>query len=85
MFCFGFAGLFIVTQMHGLGLNLWQRWAFFSAYAGGALWVYSHKNLAMIHQVSWIPITEYAAMFILAGLVWLGMKLTANRSDSQRS
>lgn len=75
MFFFGFAGLFIVTQMHGLGLRLWQRWAFLAAYVGGALWIYGRGNLAMIHQVTWIPITEYAAMFVLAGLVWLGMKL----------
>lgn len=76
MFFFGFAGLFIVTQMHGLGLRLRQRWTFLAVYVGGALWIYGRGNLAMIHQVTWIPITEYAAMFVLAGLVWLGMRVT---------
>ncbi len=82
MFFFGFAGLFIITQMHGIGLRLWQRWAFLLAYVGGALWVYGRGNLAMIHQVTWIPITEYAAMFILAGLVWLGMKVVGRKPES---
>jgi hypothetical protein len=77
MFCFGFAGLFVITQMHGLGLKLWQRWAFFGLYVGAALWVYGPGNLAMIHQVTWIPITEYLAMFVFAGLIWLGMKLVS--------
>lgn len=80
MFFFGFAGLFIVTQMHGIGLRLWQRWAFLTAYVGGALWIYGHGNLAMIHQVTWIPVTEYAAMFVLAGVVWVGMKI-AGKAD----
>tara|TARA_R110000850_G_scaffold125393_8_gene243798 strand:+ start:860 stop:1867 length:1008 start_codon:yes stop_codon:yes gene_type:complete len=76
MFCFGFAGLFIITQMHGLGLNLWQRWGFFGVYLGGALWIYGPDNLADLHQLTWIPLTEYTAMFVLAGFTWVGMKLT---------
>jgi len=80
MFFFGFAGLFIITQMHGLGLKRWQRWAFLFLYIAGALWCYGSSNISRVHQVSWIPITEYAAMFILAGLVWIGMKLTSRRN-----
>lgn len=82
MFCFGFAGLFIITQMHGLGLKLWQRWGFFAIYVGGSLWVYGPDNLAKLQQLAWIPVTEYAAMFVLAGLIWIGMKLSSSRSRS---
>jgi len=84
MFFFGFAGLFIITQMHGLGLKLWQRWGFLVLYIAGVLWVYSSKNLAMVHQVTWIPVTEYAAMFVLAGVIWLGMRLASPRDKQSR-
>lgn len=77
MFFFGFAGLFIITQMHGLGLKLWQRWLFFCAYIGGALYLYGSSDLTQLHQVTWIPMTEYVVMFILAGLIWLGMKVAS--------
>ena len=77
MFCFGFAGLFVITQMYGLGLKLWQRWGFLALYVGAALWVYGPGNLAMIHQVTWIPVTEYLVMFVFAALIWLGMKLVS--------
>jgi hypothetical protein len=77
MFFFGFAGLFIITQMHGLGLSKGIRWIFFIAYVLGALWVYSGKGLAHLHQVTWIPITDYVVVFIVALLVWIGMRLFA--------
>lgn len=80
MFFFGFAGLFIITQMHGIGLKLWQRWGFLALYIGGALWRYGSTDISMIHQVTWIPITEYAVMFLFAGLIWAGMKLTGRRN-----
>jgi hypothetical protein len=80
MFFFGFAGLFIITQMHGLGLKQWQRWAFLGSYVGGALWIYGSSDIAMLHQVTWIPVTEYAVMFVFAGLIWLGMKLVSRRA-----
>ena len=80
MFFFGFAGLFIITQMHGLGLKQWQRWAFLGSYVGGALWIYGSSDIAMLHQVTWIPVTEYAVVFVFAGLIWLGMKLVSRRA-----
>jgi hypothetical protein len=80
MFFFGFAGLFIITQMHGLGLKKWQRWIFFGLYLVGALWIYGPNNITMIHQVTWIPVTEYAVMFIFAGLIWIGMKIASWRN-----
>lgn len=79
MFFFGFAGLFIITQMHGIGLKRWQCWAFLTLYIGGALWIYGPNNIARIHQVIWIPLTEYAVMFIFAGLIWTGMKIAGSR------
>jgi len=75
MFCFGFAGLFVVTQMHGLGLSLPTRWAFLIAYVGGVAFVFSLGGLRHLHQITWIPLTEYAIVFVVAAVVWATMKV----------
>ena len=75
MFCFGFAGLFVVTQMHGLGLSLPTRWAFLIAYVGGVALVFSRVGLRHLHQITWIPLTEYAVVFVIAAVVWATMKV----------
>lgn len=77
MFGFGFAGLFVVTQMHGLGLSRPVRWAFLAAYLAGVLSVFSRIGFTKIHQITWIPATEYLAVFIVAFLVWAAMRTTA--------
>ena len=74
MFCFGFAGLFIVTQMHGLGLSIGARWGFLAVYVAAVASVYSRIGLKHIHQITWIPLTEYAVVFAVAGVVWAAMK-----------
>ncbi|MGY8771511.1 MAG: hypothetical protein ACKVH8_24110 [Pirellulales bacterium] len=78
MFFFGFAGLFVVTQMHGLGLSRTVRWAFLAAYVAGVIAVFSRLGFSKIHQISWIPITEYLVVFIVAFLVWMAMYFTAS-------
>ena len=76
MFCFGFAGLFIVTQMHGLGLSVRTRWMFLAVYVGSVCLVYSDIGMTQIHQITWIPLTEYGVVFVLAAIVWSVMKLS---------
>lgn len=73
MFGFGFAGILIVTQLHGLGLPRWMRAVIIALYSAAAIWVYSARGIETIHQITWIPITEYAVVFVLAGLVGLGI------------
>ncbi|MFP6764377.1 MAG: hypothetical protein VB858_12190 [Planctomycetaceae bacterium] len=75
MFCFGFAGLFIVTQMHGLGLSVRTRWAFLFTYIVAVSWVFSRIGMRSVHQVLWIPLTEYGVVFVLAAIVWGTMLL----------
>jgi hypothetical protein len=75
MFGFGFAGLLVATQIHGLGLPRWVRGLMLALYVAAALWIYSQRGLANIHQITWIPLTEYAVVFIVAGLISLGLWL----------
>ena len=75
MFFFGFGGIFVITQMHGLGLSRWVRATILAAYIGAAVWIYSGRGLANIHQITWIPVIDYLGVLLLAGLFALGLLL----------
>ncbi|WP_050762957.1 hypothetical protein [Reinekea blandensis] len=77
MFMFGFAGMFIITQMHGLNLKDWQKWAFLALYLGGIVAVYSERGFAHLNEVIRIPMIEYLLALLLAGVTWLIMKMVA--------
>ena len=74
MFFFGFFGLFIVTQMFGLGLKKWQRWVFLAVYVGSMIVIYSLRGWSTAYEVVFIPLGEYALVFVMAGVIWLLMK-----------
>ena len=75
MFFFGFAGIFVVTQMYGLGLKAWMRWGFLGAYVAGAAVVYGNRGWVQANEIIRIPLIEYVLVFVLAGIIWLLMKL----------
>lgn len=75
MFLFGFAGLFVFTQMYGLGLSQWQRWFFWGLYIGGIIVTYSARGWDKWNELIRIPATEYLVVFILALLITGGMRL----------
>ena len=84
MFFFGFAGIVVATSMYGLGLPRWVRLTIIGLYIAFAVAIYSQIGIAKIHQVTWIPLTYYATVLVLAllisGGVWLGQKF-ASRSQ----
>lgn len=71
MFFFGFLGIFIITQMHGLGLSLRARWLLFAGYVGGIMGVYAWRGWDRLDEPLRIPIIEYLSVFVLAGIMWL--------------
>jgi hypothetical protein len=73
MFLYGFAGLFVVTQMYGLGLKLWMKLAILALYAGSAALIYSQRA-DRLWELTAIPLIEYLSVFVLAGLFWLGLR-----------
>jgi hypothetical protein len=83
MFAFGFGGVFVITQMHGLNIPKWLRWAFLSIYAALAVFVYSGRGIAGIHQITWIPVIDYLVVFVLAGVLWGVMKIMNKFSRPQ--
>ena len=68
---FGFVGIFVITQMHGLRWPAWLRWATLAAYLAFMAWVYAGRGLANLNEVIRIPLIEYLLVFILVGLVLL--------------
>jgi hypothetical protein len=86
MFAFGFGGLFIITQMHGLGLSRGIRAFFLLLYAALALYVYSGRGLANIHQITWIPVIEFLSVLVMAllfgGGLWLAGRVTEQQTLS---
>lgn len=75
MFLFGFAGILVVTQMHGLGLSLPIRLLILGAFVGSALFVYGNVGWYKLNEIIRIPLIEYGSVFALAGLFWLGLRI----------
>ncbi|MGE5123440.1 MAG: hypothetical protein ACM3H7_02915 [Acidobacteriaceae bacterium] len=75
MFAFGFGGIFVITQMHGLGLSLRIRSILLLLYLGLAFWVYNGRGLEKIHQITWIPAIDYLSVFLLAGIFGIGLRI----------
>ena len=73
MFFFGFAGILVITQMYGLGLSLHVRLVVLGAFIALALLVYGQLGWARINEIVRIPLIEYASVFALAGIFWLGL------------
>jgi len=75
MFAYGFGAIFILTQLYGLGLKTWQRWAFISVYVASALYVYNGRLIQGLLEVIRIPAIDYILVFVLAGIFWLIIKV----------
>jgi len=73
MFFFGFGGIFVITQMHGLGLKLWARLLIIAGYAAAAIAVYSQLGWSRLNEIIRIPVIDYLAVLLLAGLIAGGL------------
>lgn len=76
----GFLGMFIVTQMHGLGLSKTTRWIIGLSYIAAILAIYSlTEGLARAYMVTLIPLVEFVLVAIVSLLVWLVLLLLRSR------
>ena len=69
MFAFGFALMFMLTQMYGIGLNHFWRiilWLIFLALLG---LIYSQRGWQYSHEIFRIPVIDYALVLVLAAMV----------------
>ena len=73
MFAFGFGAIFIITQMHGLGLSRGAKIGLTVLYGAAALAIYSQRGLVATNEIIRIPVIDYVGVFILAGIVGGGL------------
>jgi hypothetical protein len=73
MFLFGFLAVFVVTQMHGLGLSARTRWLLFGGFAAAVVAVYAWRGFGRVDEVVRIPVIEYLVMAVVVLLIWLGL------------
>jgi hypothetical protein len=87
MFFFGFAGIFVITQMWGLPLKAWHRWLILAAYIGGVVLVYSQRGWAQLNEIVRIPVIEYLSVVVLALIfgsgLWIARKIREARAGEQ--
>ncbi|MCY3574173.1 MAG: hypothetical protein OXG92_01140 [Chloroflexi bacterium] len=78
MFFFGFAAIFLVTQMHGLRLKPWARRAFYGSFTLLALYVYIFLRQPWeANEIIRIPVIEYVVLFAMYLIYWLSAKLSS--------
>lgn len=81
MFLFGFATLFIITQMHGVGLSRATRVIVVAVYAAAVGFTYREQPADAV-QVLRIPAAELGLALGIAALFWLAVRIR-DRSASK--
>ena len=75
MFLFGFLAMFIVTQMHGLGLSRLLRWLFGGLFLIALIVIYSKRGWGQAHEILRIPVIDYILVFVLTALILIIKRL----------
>lgn len=67
MFLFGFLGILLVTQVHGLPVGRWTRRTLYAGYVVGVLAVYGlgSRGLGRLDEVLRIPLIDYGLIVVL--------------------
>ena len=80
MFGFGFAAIFILTQMHGLGLSTRIRTLLAVIFVIAVLVAYgSSGEMAMLHEIARIPFIEYAVVGLLYVVFLIAVRVSGQK------
>jgi hypothetical protein len=90
LFFFGFAGILVITQMHGLRLSRWVKGAFLAAYIIGATIIYTQPTWqGKLWQLAAIPMIDYLAVVVLALLIgagiWIADRFRGNKVTASQA
>ena len=78
MFFFGFAAIFLLTQMHGLGLKPWVRQLFYGSFLLLVLFVYAvMREPYQVNEVIRIPLIEYFILFFMYLIYLAGASISS--------
>ena len=83
MFFFGFLTLFIITQMHGVGLGNRARIAIVLTYIAVVVLTYMGRGWEWTEIVR-IPFIEIGLAFVFAALIWLPIRIKQHKSASTK-
>lgn len=75
MFFFGFGGIFVISQMHGLGWSWRTRLLFLAGYCALVMYVYSQRGWGQLNEIIRIPVIDYVLVFLLSWLIGGGLWL----------
>lgn len=75
MFLFGFGAIFIITQMHGLGLSSVMRRLLALIYLITAGFVYHKRGFEHIHEIFRIPVVDYTGVYLSAWLIYFAVRI----------
>jgi hypothetical protein len=85
----GFATIFIVTQMHGLSLSKAVKWLAAAAYAVSPAVVVAVLGPGKLVVLPRVPAAEYAGVFVLAALLaaglWIARRFIQHRAMAEAS
>jgi hypothetical protein len=90
-FAWGFGAIFVVTQMHGLGLPRWSKWTIGLGYVASVAGLVALLGTERLAQLPRVPIAEYAGVFVLAALFAAGLAIArrgvrrAGRPDGEQA
>jgi len=79
MFFFGFAAIFVLTQMHGVGLGAAARWSIGGLFLLGWLWAYWPQLGFGLVDAGRIPFIYLCSVPVLA---WIVRRLFLSRAES---
>lgn len=83
MFFFGFATMFVVTQMHGLGFPRWAQWGGVAAYVGGVYLVYSERGWSNLNEIIRIPVIDYGLVGLLGLILVVALRRRTRKATTQ--
>jgi len=75
MFFFGFGGIFVITQMHGLGLGRNARLLLLTGYIAFVLGIYNWRGWENLNEIIRIPVIDYVLVIALALIFWAGIRV----------
>ncbi|MCL4722443.1 MAG: hypothetical protein KJ041_10945, partial [Gammaproteobacteria bacterium] len=78
MFLMGGLAMFVITQMHGLGLSRRARWLIALGYGAAVVVLYAGRGLVFVPEIAGIPLTLLGGVLVLALLILGGERLTGS-------
>jgi len=83
-FLFGFLGILVLTQLHGLPVGIWTKRTIYGAFLVSVLAVYglTERGLGRIYEVTYIPLIEFGLVGVIY-LIFLVMLWTISRLPIQ--